>query len=44
MYFLYKADDFRFSEGRERPEWLSEYESELDDAIASLRSTVGNQS
>lgn len=29
--------DFWFSEGRERPEWLSEYEAELDQAIASLR-------
>ncbi len=32
------------AEGRERPEWLSEYESELDDAIASLRSTAGGKS
>jgi len=32
------------SEGRERPEWLSEYESELDDAIASLRGAVDSNS
>jgi len=28
------------TEGRERPEWLSEYESELDNAIAALRTSV----
>lgn len=28
-----------FAEGRERPEWLNDYESELDAAIASLRSS-----
>jgi len=28
---------FKSLEGRERPEWLSEYEAELDQAIASLR-------
>lgn len=32
------------SEGRERPEWLSEYESELDSAIASLRGTASSRS
>jgi len=33
------AGVFKSLEGRERPEWLSEYESELDDAIAKLRGT-----
>ena len=28
------------SEGRERPSWLSEYEAELDSAIASLKSNT----
>jgi hypothetical protein len=28
----------QISEGRERPEWLNDYESELDNAIAALRS------
>ncbi|CAF3714513.1 unnamed protein product, partial [Adineta steineri] len=34
------AGVFKSLQGRERPEWLSEYESQLDDAIASLRTSV----
>jgi len=30
------AGVFKTLEGRERPEWLNEYETELDNAIASL--------
>jgi hypothetical protein len=32
-----------FAEGRERPEWLNEYESELDEAIASLRGSASSK-
>jgi hypothetical protein len=39
----YDETCYLISEGRERPEWLSEYESELDDAIASLKNTVGSK-
>jgi len=38
------AGVFKGLEGRERPEWLGEYESELDDAIASLRGSAGGKS
>ncbi|UJR31705.1 hypothetical protein I4U23_019185 [Adineta vaga] len=34
------AGVFKTLEGRERPAWLNEYESELDNAIASLRTSV----
>jgi len=46
IHFLLKNNEIYclISEGRERPEWLSEYESELDDAIASLRGTGGSNS
>ncbi|UJR14970.1 hypothetical protein I4U23_001949 [Adineta vaga] len=37
------AGVFKTLEGRERPEWLSEYESELDAAISSLRSTARSE-
>ncbi len=30
----------RIVESRERPEWLADYESELDEAIAALRSST----
>ena len=44
IYIFVSKEFYDFiSEGRERPEWLSEYESELDSAIASLRDTVGNK-
>jgi hypothetical protein len=44
-FLLRKSNETNYfiSEGRERPEWLSEYESELDDAIASLRNTVADK-
>ena len=34
---------FKSLEGRERPAWLSEYEKELDTAIASLKHTSGSK-
>ncbi|CAF1514229.1 unnamed protein product [Adineta steineri] len=37
------AGVFKSLEGRERPEWLSEYESELDSAIESIRSTTKSE-
>ncbi len=33
----------QISEGRERPEWLNDYEKELDDAIAALRSSTNKR-
>jgi hypothetical protein len=47
IFFSFKKNNETYcliSEGRERPEWLGEYESELDDAIASLRGTGGSNS
>jgi hypothetical protein len=44
LYLINQESYYRISEGRERPEWLDEYESELDDAIASLRGAAGGKS
>jgi hypothetical protein len=33
----------QISEGRERPEWLNDYEKELDAAIAALRPSTNKR-